>query len=226
MSITNAAAFRRRAGATAIIAFFCALLASTLAEPTDSHSNNDQLRAAVAHSGAMQASAWCEILAGVLAPVVVVTLMHIVRARGTVLAHVGGILGILGSAGCTLIGLHGLFIAALAGQGDATAVLDRLDHITPGVPVLFFALPIALTVLAVAVVRGGLAPRWVIPVSVLFLLTDFAPIPGAEVVQLVLGLAAFGRIAWTVFGMSDAEWESAPNAGTPSSGRPAAAPIG
>ena len=125
MSITNAATFRRRAGATTIIAFFLLLLAGTLIEPTDSHSNSDQLRAAVLHSGAMQAAAWCEILAGVLAPVVVLTLMHIVRGRGVVLAHVGGILGILGSVGGALIGLHGLFIVALAGRADATAVLDR-----------------------------------------------------------------------------------------------------
>jgi len=94
MSITSAPAFRRRAGGTAIIAFFCLLLASTLLEPTDSHANSDQLRAAAAHPAAMQASAWCEILAGMLAPVVVLTLMHIVRRRGVVLAHIGGILGI------------------------------------------------------------------------------------------------------------------------------------
>jgi hypothetical protein len=43
---------------------------------------------------------------------------------------------------------------------------------------------------------------------------------------MVLGLVAFGRIARTVFGMSDAEWESASVAGAPSSGQPAAAPVG
>ena len=226
MSISNAAAFRRRAGAGAIIAFFFLLLASALLEPTDSHSNGDQLRAAAAHSGAMQAASWCEILAGVLAPVVVLTLMHIVRGRGVVLAHVGGILGILGSVSGALIGLHGLFVVALAGRGDATAVLDRLDHIAPAITVLFFALPVALAMLAIAAVRGGLAPRWVIPAAVLFVLADFAPVPGAEIVQMALGLAAFGRIARTIFGMSDAEWESASPAGVPASGRPAAAPVG
>ena len=180
MSISHAAAFRRRAGAGTIIAFFCVLLASTLIEPTDSHSNGDQLRAAAAHSGAMQAASWCEILAGVLAPVVVLTLMHIVRGRGVVLAHVGGILGILGSASGALIGLHGLFVVALAGRGDATAVLDRLDHIAPAITVLFFALPVALAMLAIAAVRGGLAPRWVIPAAVLFVLADFARAGGGN----------------------------------------------
>jgi hypothetical protein len=226
MSITNAAAFRRRAGAAAIIAFFCLLLASTLLEPTDSHASSDQLRAAAAHPGAMQASAWCEILAGMLAPVVVLTLMHIVRRRGVVLAHVGGILGILSSAGGTMIGLHSLFIVALAenGGGTSNAVLTRLDDIAPAVPVLFFALPVALTLLAVADARAGLVPRWVIPAAVLFLLADFVPAPGAEIAQLALGLAAFGRIAYRILGMSDTEWESGPATGTLPPARPATAP--
>ena len=75
---------------------------------------------------------------------------------------------------------------------------------------LFFALPVALAMLAVADVRAGLVPRWVIPVAVLFVLADFVPAPGAEIVQMVLGLAAFGRIAYRILGMSDAEWESGP----------------
>lgn len=226
MSITNAPAFRRQAGGTAIIAFFCLLLASTLLEPTGSTANSDQLRAAAAHPEAMQASAWCQILTGVLAPVVVITLMHIVRRRGVVLAHVGGILGILGSVGGTMIGLHGLFIVALAqdGGGAGNAVLTRLDHIAPAIIVLFFALPVALAMLAVADVRAGLAPRWVIPAAMLFLLAGFAPVPGADFIQIALGLAVFGRIAYRIFGMSDAEWESGPAAAAPSSPDPVTAP--
>lgn len=125
-----------------------------------------------------------------------------------------------------LIGLHGLFIVALAGQGGVTgnAVLGRLDHLAPAVAVLFFALPVALTLLAVAAVRGGYAPRWVIPAAVLFFLADFVPLPGAEIIQMVLGLAAFGRIAHTIFAMSDAEWESGSGASAISSGQPAPAP--
>ena len=42
--------------------------------------------------------------------------------------------------------------------------------------------------------------------------------------ERVLGLAAFGRIAYRIFGMSDAEWESGPATGALSSARPATAP--
>jgi hypothetical protein len=112
-------------------------------------------------------------------------------------------------------------VGGLAGGGGSAAVVEDLE-----LTVLFFALPVALAMLAIAAVRGGLAPRWVIPAAVLFVLADFAPVPGAEIVQMALGLAAFGRIAKTIFGMSDAEWESASPAGVPASGRPAAAPVG
>jgi len=48
------------------------------------------------------------------------------------------------------------------------------------IPVPFFALPVALTLLVVADVRAGVVPRCVIPAAALFLLADFAPVPGAS----------------------------------------------
>jgi hypothetical protein len=76
----------------------------------------------------------------------------------------------------------------------------------------------------VADVRAGLVPRWVTPATVLFLLAGLVPGTGAEIVQLVLGLATFGRIAYRILGMTDAEWESGLPALAPSSARPATAP--
>ncbi len=220
---TNTARFRRRAGASTIVAFFVALLAATVLEPTDSHANADQLRAAAAHPGAMQATAWLEIIAGVLAPVVVLTLMHVVRGRGSRLAHVGGVLGVLGSVGMALIGLHRLFVVALAQQGgSAASVLDRLDRLAPAIIVLFFVLPIAFVLLAGAIVRAGLAPRLVLAGAAVFLVADMVPLPGAEFVQLALGLVTFGWIAGRIIRMTDAEWTGAavPSAArlTPDSG--------
>ncbi len=55
---------------------------------------------------------------------------------------------------------------------------------------LFFALPVALTLLAVADVRARLVPRWVIPAAVLFLLAGFVPATAAGIGQLLLGLTA------------------------------------
>ncbi|MBV9093831.1 MAG: hypothetical protein JO132_08155 [Streptosporangiaceae bacterium] len=66
----------------------------------------------------------------------------------------------------------------------------------------------------------GLVPRWVIPAAVLFLLVGFAPVPGGDFLQIALGLATFGRIAYRILHMSDAEREPGPAAGAPSSPPP------
>ena len=190
--------FRRRAGALSLVALFPALLASTAIDPLgDNHDNATQLHNAVGHSGAVVASAAFELLAAALAPVAVLWLVQLVNGRGRVLANIGGVLGVAGSLGMALIGVHQLFIAALADADPAhgTAVLDRLDHLAGPIVVLFFLVPVALVLLAVAARRARLVPSWVPGVAGLFFIADFTPLPEAEIIQLLLGLAAFGTIA-------------------------------
>jgi hypothetical protein len=190
--------FRQRAGALSLVALFPALLVSTAIDPLgDSHDNASQLHNAIGHSGAVAASAGFELLAAALAPVAVLWLVGLVRDRGRVLANVGGVLGMLGAVGMNLIGVHQLFIAALADRDRANgvAVLDRLDHLAGPVVVLFFFVPAALFLLALAARRAGLVPTWVPVVAAFFFFADLAPLPGVEIVQLLLGLAAFGTIA-------------------------------
>lgn len=204
-AVDPASTFRRRVGAASIVGFFLALLGSSLVDPTDSHRNADQLRVAIGHAGAMQAAAWFEVAAGILAPVAVLTMVHVVRDRGSRLAHAGAALGILGAPGMALIGIHRMFIVALAqgGGGSATAVLNRLDHLAPAIGVLFFALPLAFVVLAGAVVRARLVPAAVLAAAIVFFLLDSVPLPGGEVIQQVLGLATFGWIAVRIYSMTD-----------------------
>jgi predicted membrane channel-forming protein YqfA (hemolysin III family) len=191
--------FRRRAGALSLVALFPALLVSTAIDPLgDNHDNTTQLHNAIGHSGAVVASAALELLAAALAPVAVLWLVQLVNDRGRVLANIGGVLGIAGALGMALIGLHELFIAALADTDPAhgTAILDRLDHLAGPVVVLFFGVPIALVLLAIAAHRAHLVPTWVPALAGLFFIADFTPIPEAEIIQLLLGLAAFGTIAF------------------------------
>ena len=190
--------FRRYAGALSPVGLFIALLASTALDPLgDNHHNAVQLHKAAGHSGAVVASAAFELIAAALAPVAVLWLVQLVRGRGRTLANVGGVLGILGSVGMTTIGVHQLFVAALADADPAhgTAVLDKLDHLAGPLPVLFFLVPIALVLLALAVHRAGLVAAWVPAAAGLFFLIDFTPIPGHEVIQLVIGLAVFATIS-------------------------------
>lgn len=190
--------FRSRAGAFSVVGLFVALLASTAVDPLgDNHDNAVQLHKAAGHTGAVVASAALELIAAAFAAVAVLWLVQLVRGRGSTLANAGGALGVLGSVGMAMIGVHQILVAALAEADPArgVAVLDRLDHLAGPAPVLFFFVPVALVLLAVAVHRAGLVPGWVPALAGVFFVLEFLPLPGAEVAQLVLGLVAFGTIA-------------------------------
>lgn len=189
--------FRRWVGAGSPIALFVALLISTAIDPlADNHDNAAQLQNAVGHSGAVVASAALELLAAALAPVAVLWLVQLARGRGRTLANLGGVLGVAGAVGMTMIGVHQLFIAALA-NADPThgvAVLDKLDRLVGPLPVLFFLMPLALVLLAVATHRAGIVPLWIPIAAGVFFFIDFTPIPEAELIQLALGLTVFATI--------------------------------
>jgi hypothetical protein len=95
-------------------------------------------------------------------------------------------------------------------------VLDRLDsHAGVVAMPLMIAGPLAWIVLAGAAARAGIAPRWIVVGMVAFAFVDNFPIPAAEEVQGLIGLATFGAIALRLLRLRDADWELATR---PSSG--------
>jgi hypothetical protein len=188
---------RRTACALALPAYPLVLLAGTLVSPTDSTKNAVQLRAAAAHGPAWAAASLLELLAAVLMPLAVFGLVQAVRSRGTALASLGGLFGALGTAGMAAIAFRHMFVYGLAGTDPAPALhaLDRVDHtFGPAVFPLMVAGPIAFIVLAGAIARAGIAPRWVVAGAVAFFVADMLPIPGAEMLQMLIGLTTFGVI--------------------------------
>ena len=189
---------RRIACALALPALPLALLASTLVSPTDSTQNAAQLRAASAHGSAWAAAALLELLAAVVMPLAVAGLVQAVRGRGASLATVGGALGVLGTVGMAAIAFRHVFVYGMAtiDRAQALHALDRVDH-TFGLialPLMFFG-PIAFVVLACAAARAGIVSRWVPVGTVVFFVADRLPIPGAEVVQQVIGIATVAVLA-------------------------------
>ena len=96
------------------------------------------------------------------------------------------------------IALRHLFIYGLATAPQATALhaLDRVDH-AAGLVILpcMFAGPIALIVLVSAAARARFVPRWTIAAAVLFFISDSLPIPAAEEMQGLIGIATFAVVA-------------------------------
>jgi hypothetical protein len=190
--------FRRCAGAAALPAIPLALLIGTLISPTDSSSNAPQLRAAAAHGVRWDAAAVFELLAAVLFPLAAAGIVSTIRHRGATLATVGAALAGLGSLGLAAIGLRHLFIYGLATTPQTTAlhVLDRVDHAAgPAIFPCMVAGPIALIVLVSAAARAGYVARWTIAGAIAFFIADSLPIPAAEEIQGVIGIATFCLVA-------------------------------
>lgn len=216
--ISNAPSLRRRACALALPGIPLALLVGSLVSPTDSNDNAAQLHAAAAHAARWQGAALLELLTAALFPLAAGGVVHVVRRRGAGLAHAGALFAGLGTLGMASIALRHLFIYGLtaADQQTALRVLDRLDsHAGVVAMPLMIAGPLAWIVLAGAAARAGIAPRWIVVGMVAFAFVDNFPIPAAEEVQGLIGLATFGAIALRLLRLRDADWELATR---PSSG--------
>jgi len=211
-SISSAPSLRRRACALALLGIPLALLVGSLVSPTDSNDNAAQLHAAAAHAARWQGAALLELLTAALFPLAAPGVVHLVRRRGTGLAHVGALLAGLGTLGMASIALRHLFVYGLtaADQQTALRVLDRLDSHAGAVAMpLMIAGPLTWIVLSAAAARAGLAPRWIVVGMVAFAFVDTFPIPAAEEIQGLVGLATFGAIAFRMLRLGDVEWETA-----------------
>ena len=209
--ISNAPALRRRVCALALPGIPVALLAAALVSPTDSIDNAAQLQAAADHAARWQGAAVLELFTAALFPLAAGGLVHLVRRRGATLAHVGAVLAGLGTLGMASIALRHLYIYGLTATDRTSALqaLDRLDNHAGAIAFpLMIAAPLAWVVLSGAAARAGLVQRWVVAGTVVFAISDSLPIPEAEVIQSLIGIAAFGAIALRMLALDDEQWES------------------
>jgi len=227
--ISNAPKLRRRACALALPGIPLALLAGALVSPTDSIDNAVQLRVAADHAGRWQGAAVLELLTAALFPLAAAGIVHLVRRRGSALAHVGAVAAGLGTLGMTTIAFRHLYIYGLTATDRTSAlhVLDRLDNHAGAIAFpLMIAGPLAWILLAGAAARAGLVSRWVVVGAVAFAFCDSLPIPAAEEIQGLIGLATFGAIAVRLLRLDDGQWESpAETTPTARSRRRAEAPV-
>ncbi len=141
-------------------------------------------------------------------------IIHLLRHRAVVLAHVAGVLAVWGWVtlpGLLISDFYDLSLAQWTNRQDAIAISERaggyIGGAIIGIPVLLGLL--GLVLLGVALWRARLAPLWV-PVVLLAgtIISQFGP-PG--VVSWALGtglwLASLGYVGLMILRMADDEWE-------------------
>jgi hypothetical protein len=214
LALSDPTRFRRGLGsASLLLAPLLGLAAAVIAPPSSSNTAAD-LALISAHHGAfvaeavLEAAAWIVFIPGVLG------MVHLLRQRGVVLGHVGGVLAILGMISFVAESAIAQATAVLAEDAGHRAVYAQAVYSMRHSPLAAFVLlgllgEIGLILLAVAMSRARRAPGWVVAATAVAVLVDFAPIPdplGLIITWLLLGLA-FGRIGWAIRTTSDAEWE-------------------
>ena len=187
-------------GAACAPAMLLALLATGPLDPfDDGASPAAQLRQVAGHESVIGPLGWLEILAALFGAGMVLSFTGLTRGRGRGLGNAGAVTGVLGTAGLAPIGVHHWALGASAQlpyEQGAQAV-NRLDAIAgPAILPLFFAMPVAMVLFALAGHRAGFVPTPALGLVGLFFVTDLVPgLPGGELVQLLIGLIGFVWIA-------------------------------
>jgi hypothetical protein len=146
-------------------------------------------------------------------------LLHVIRGRGVLLAHIGVTFALIGAclSGLVLGGFY-LIVAVIGSPGlDATVMTALLQKVTtdPSVaPILlgFTMASVGLFPIGLAVWRSGLTYSWVGPLISLLAVAEYIPIHNDVIDTALRLLTAVGPvvIGYRILTMSDTEWGSGP----------------
>jgi hypothetical protein len=214
LTLSDPIRFRRGLSSTSLLlAPLVGLAAAAVAPPASSNLTADLALISAHHSAfvanaVLEAAAWILFIPGVLG------IVHLVRQRGVVLGHLGGILAIVGMISFVAESAIAQATAVLARDAGHRALyaqaVNSMRH-SPLVAFLLLALlgEIGLILLAIATRRARRAPSWVVAAVAVAVLVDFAPLPNpfGLIVSWLLVALAFGRIGWGIRVTTDAEWQ-------------------
>jgi hypothetical protein len=224
LKISNAANFRRTLGGLCLIVAPVLQVVDEKISPGNNStwSASGELETVTRQNGLFVESAHLGILAGILFIPALLAILHVVRGRGVVLAHVG--------VGLTLVGIvlfmfvsqgANLMVSVMGMPGlDPTAMTALLQHALGGTSAvtsawlgLFLEIP-GLLLVGLAVWRSGFGYRWAGPLIVLWILADtFNPFHSEVVGYLIaaMGVVGLGAIGLRILTMPGSAWDSAPS---------------
>lgn len=217
----NPTRFRRTTTGTCLVLWPITMLGAALAQPKLGEDPAEVYDAASAHAGRIAASVAIGTPGVLLWIVAVVGAVHLVRSRGATLAHVGGLLALLGAVGHAMMATLFLVLLGLPDEGDRATLVPVLDgiagHVFPVVMPLLVLGGLGVVLLAVALRRAGRVPLACPLLVGAGFLSEFVPLGGtlADVVLWVLVGAGLATAGLAVLDLPDEQWDAP--AGTPSS---------
>jgi hypothetical protein len=170
-------------------------LAETVVDPANTGEAAKFLEAATLHHDRMVVSAALLVASSLLIVPGVVTLARALETRGRRLGIVASTFAGVAAVGHVALGAFYLVFTAVPGSGlsrrESVAVIDHVVHATP-VDVLAataIAFPLAIVLVLLAAIRGGLAPRWALaPVGAAVAVGIAGPFSDAMKTGLALAL--------------------------------------
>lgn len=217
LKIKDASNFRRTATALCMIVAPLVILAGTLIQPT---SEGDEVREWLPElaedPGRNDAATTLFVVGFVLLLPAILGLIHLVRERGVVLAHIGGVLAVLGTVMYPVLFSTTFSDLSLAENLPVDQAVKAQEGTEDYVGVYFVFIPaifgwtIGLILLSIGVVRARVAPVWFLVLIVLGNVAIFAGNQESTIVAAIGGVlftVAFGSVGLKVLGMSDADWE-------------------
>jgi hypothetical protein len=215
----NTAAFRRVAGAAALVAAALLMLVSVVLAPDFPAGFTDRL-AAVDEGGTSAAiSAVTFALAQLPFIIGVLAIGHLLRDRAPALSNLGTSLAVLGGFGHSVFGGISMAMLAMAADAPNRAVhADLLEQIESGPAAVFIVMGLLGTVvgillLGIGLFRARVVARWVPILLWAFLAVEFAGSALSEWASSVSGvlyLIAFTAIATAIWRSPNSSWEIRP----------------
>lgn len=219
--LSSAANFRRSLAGTCMILAPVVIFVSTVAStsmkfPADPEARMNEMAADPGRSALIGMTfAFSQLL---FIPVVL-GIVHLVKDKGVVLAHIGALLAGLGLFGHAVYS-GAQFVAIEIAKSGSVDVFERFQKSTllnPFTAFGFLGFLLGFILLSLALWRGGVVPGWFPVVFIVSLILEFFAsgfFPPAAIVAGVVFVGVLGWLGVKVLRMSDSEWEAGQSAET------------
>lgn len=234
LRIKDPSNFRRTLVGLCLIVAPLILLAASLIQPTsEGDEAREWLPELAEEPGRNDAATTLFIVGFVLLVPALIGLVHLIRERGIVLGHIGGVLAVLGSVLYPVLFSTTFYDLSLAENLPVDQAVEAQEGTEDYVGVYFIFIPaifgwtLGLLLLSIALLRARLAPVWFLVLVVLANVAIFAS-NGESVIVAALGalllLVAFGSLGLKILGMSEADWDDPRRLSAAPAGAPAGEP--